>query len=73
MARPAVPNREMGMEIGDAKLSLLSPEGRGLGEGVREILKELNRPNPLILSFSPLGERDAARPLRIELPCCSGE
>ena len=38
----------------------LSPEGRGWGEGARTLQKNLQLPNPLILSFSPLGRRDAA-------------
>src|SRR6202035_1414234 len=33
----------------------LSPEGRGWGEGVRTSEQKLGLPNPLILSFSPLG------------------
>src|ERR1700733_15634137 len=33
---------------------------RGGGEGVRKFEKKLQRPNPLNLSFSPPGRRDAA-------------
>src|ERR1700728_2246991 len=53
----------------------LSPEGGGWGEGVRTSEQKLGLPNPLILSFSPLGRRDAARrherhlqPLRLYRP-----
>jgi hypothetical protein len=53
-------------------LDSLSPEGRGWGEGARELQKNLQLPNPLILSFSPnsasktrvnalMGRRDAVR------------
>jgi hypothetical protein len=45
----------------------LSPEGRGRGEGVRKLQNNLHRPNPLNLSFFPLGRRDAARRLRLNL------
>jgi hypothetical protein len=45
----------------------LSPEGRGRGEGVRKVRIKLRRPNPLNLSFSPLGRRDAACTLQLRL------
>jgi hypothetical protein len=56
-------------QIGVA-LDSLSPEGRGRGEGARTLQKNLQLPNPLILSFSPnsasktrvnalMGRRDA--------------
>jgi hypothetical protein len=58
-------------QIGVAFYSL-SPEGRGWGEGARKLQKNLQLPNPLILSFSPnsasktrvnalMGRRDAVR------------
>ena len=46
-----------------AKLAQRTPSpqrGEGWGEGVRKFEKNLQRPNPLILSFSPLGRRNAA-------------
>jgi hypothetical protein len=44
-----------------AAFDTLSPEGRGWGEGARKLQKNLQLPNPLILSFSPLGRRNAVR------------
>jgi hypothetical protein len=43
--------------------------------GFGRFRKILSRPNPLILSFSPPGRRDAASPLRIplSLPVQQGE
>ena len=46
-----------------AKLAQRAPSpqrGEGWGEGVRTLEQILGLPNPLILSFSPLGRRDAA-------------
>src|SRR5579862_2641801 len=46
------------------------PRGERVGvRGFGRFRIKLHRPNPLILSFSPLGRRDAARPLRTALPC----
>jgi hypothetical protein len=56
-------------QIGVA-LDSLSPEGRGWGEGALKLQNNLQLPNPLILSFSPPGRRDAARPPAI-IPFCA--
>ena len=51
----------------------LSPQGRGRGEGFGSFRIKLHRPNPLNLSFSPLGRMDAARRLQLRLHCPKGK